>query len=329
MNPFPSTAAERSARALFIFVLVLCLGHPASARNRADLVEVPTEEILPIYQPRNSYEESAALAAVESIRFRGEGPTVDLILRAAPHLLGVPSDEAEGVRRAIARRYRRLHQNPDFLSTPSPLPSAFVRENPTMLVIPPRHPLGDARDAPALLFLHGYGGSGKLYAFMLADALPHVWVVAPSHGVTWRNPNLDYVDDVVMAFFRKYRTRSASLHLVGLSDGGWGAFSIYAKRPEVFSGMVSIAATPPGAMIKYLPRAGHIAMLNGRRDRRASLQTVREKFRAVKKRVPDARLHLLPGGHFFFVRSEDQVMALLKGEMRRQDRVEAGRGGGL
>jgi predicted esterase len=288
----------------------------------ATLLDVPTAERLPIHQPRNTYEESAALAAVESIRFRGEGATVDLILQSAPHLLGVPSEASEVIRRAIAQKYRRLQKNPDFLSTPSPLPSAFVRQTPQMLVIEPRRPPGRAAEAPAIFFLHGHGGSGKLFAFMLAEALPQFWVVAPSHGLTWRQPNLDYVDDAIQTFFRETRARCASLHLVGLSDGGWGAFTVYAKRPEIFDGMISVAATPPGAMIKYLPRAGHIAMLNGRRDRRVSLGTVERKYRAVQKQVPRARLHLFRGGHFFLIRSEALAMEVLNRELEAQIRAQ-------
>jgi predicted esterase len=301
-------------KSLLFFALtstVLLVATESQAGDRVQLVEVPTQQTLPVFHSRGSYEESSALAAVESIRFFGEGATVDLILGSAPHLLGVKGTEAKKVRRHIAAKYRSLQRDPDFLSTPSPLSSAFERQKPQMLIVTPKTGKAERLRAPVVVFLHGYGGNGKLFAFMLADALPGAWIVAPSHGLTWRKPNLAYLSDALEEFQRRTRVRPKATYLVGLSDGGWGAFSAYSQIPNRFDGLVTLAATPPGSAIKNLPEDGKIWMFNGRRDSRVSQATVRKKFSRVKKRVPNAQLTFFEGGHYFLIEPNQKALSHL------------------
>src|SRR5688500_7645701 len=160
-----------------------------------------------------------------------------------------------------------------------------------MIVVRPKVKTNDV-----VVFLHGYGGSGKLFSFLLARAIPDAWIVAPSHGLSWAKPKIRYLDRALERFEQHSGVSDPQYHLVGLSDGGVGAFEVLAKRPKKFRSMVSIVGIPRSETIAHLPRSVPILMLNGKGDRFVSERAV--KLRAKRTH---AELEWFEGGHYFLL----------------------------
>lgn len=215
----------------------------------------------------------------------------------------------------LANRYNEIDADPRWRDVPSPLPSAFEKRAPLLLVAPPSAPDVDAATAPVVLFLHGYGGSGKLYAALLARALPHAWIVAPSHGVSWTRPQMAYVDEVLARFESEAGFRPPGYWIVGLSDGAVGSFEILAARPERVLGVVSIVGVPRADTIgrlPRLPRAQPVLLLNGTRDRFVGASTVKARFASLAKRMTGAKLEWLTAGHYFLIDDDGAALARIR-----------------
>lgn len=285
---------------------------PASATGdrRAFALEVPTKADLPVYRPRGELEEAGVKAALASLASLGEGRTVQLILQAAPRLMNVGDDEGGHVRAQLAKRYDELAADPLWEDVPSPLPSAFEKRAPLTLVAPPRDPAVDPATADVVVFLHGYGGNGKLFAWLVSRALPEAWVVAPSHGLTWARPRPGYLDESLTAFESKTGRRPDRYWLVGLSDGGVGSFEVLAQKGRRFQGAVNIVGVPRGTTVARLPRDMPMLWLNGKRDRFVGRSVVERRFRQVKARSPGARIEWFDAGHYFLL--DDDQAALLR-----------------
>lgn len=281
-----------------VFALLLC-ALPVSVIDMAD------EPPLPVYRPKNSLERAGVHTAVAALGTLGEGRTVQLILAAAPHLLNVAKSEEARVRNDLGARYAELGADPRWDHIPSPLRSAFEPLTPTMIVAPPVE--GPREKAPVVLFLHGYGGNGKLFAFLLARAMPNAWIVSPSHGLTWSRPRLRYLDRALERFEETYGLDGPRYHLVGLSDGAVGAFEVLAARPARFERMVSIVGVPRPRTIGRLPKDTPILMLNGRTDRFVPARGVRARFRRLMRRGT-VTLSWHDGGHYFLLEEDGAAL---------------------
>lgn len=277
-------------------------------------IEVETKAELPVFTA-STFEESAGVGmALSSLALFGEGATVRAITAAAPRLMNAASEETEHVQAMLASRYDEIDADPRWRDVPSPLPSAFEKRAPLLLVAPPSAPAVDAGNAPVVLFLHGYGGSGKLYAALLARALPHAWIVAPSHGVSWARPQMAYVDEVLARFESEAGFRPAGYWLVGLSDGAVGSFEILAARPQRVLGVVSIVGVPRADTIARVPsRSAHrLLLLNGTRDRFVGANTVKARFASLSRRVAKAKLEWFDAGHYFLIDDDRAALARIR-----------------
>jgi pimeloyl-ACP methyl ester carboxylesterase len=259
------------------------------------LLALAPERGLPVYHPKNPVEEAGVAAALASLDTLGEARTVQLILQAAPELMNLDAEDIAPTRDALTARYREMEEDPEWAALPSPLATAFSDRAPAMIVVPPSKPTHRV-----IVFLHGYGGSGKIFSFLLARAIPDAWIVAPSHGVSWAKPKIAYLDRA-LARFEKESGIDPEYHLVGLSDGSVGAFEVIAKRPHRFRSLTSIVGIPKSDVVAKLPRIP-ILMLNGKGDR-----FVPEA--AVKRRAPKhAKLEWFEGGHYFLL--DEDALAL-------------------
>jgi pimeloyl-ACP methyl ester carboxylesterase len=104
-----------------------------------------------------------------------------------------------------------------------------------------------SREAPTVVLLHGWIGSGGLNWFQVFESLRDRYrVIAPdlrghARGIrTWRRFKLNDCADDVAALLRKRRIQNAIL--VGYSMGGPVAQLVWRRHPDLVSGLV-LAAT--------------------------------------------------------------------------------------
>jgi len=240
----------------------------------------------------------------------GESRSVQLIVQAAPWLLNVSRDDGPRVQALLNARYTEMDADPEWRALASPLSSAFQQMTPSMIVVAPRGV--DPRTAPVVCFLHGYGGNGKLFAWLVSRALPQMWVIAPSHGLTWSKPRLGHLDAALGRFEALSGIPSPRYWLVGLSDGGVGAFEIYGARPTRIAGMVSVVGVPRRDAVTRLPQDGRVLMLNGRRDRFVGADTVAERFPTLAARVRHAELEWYDDGHYFLLDDDGKALERIR-----------------
>ncbi len=271
------------------------------SKRRPVSLPVSTRQRLPIYQPKNAVERLGTAAALSSLDSRGEGATVVSILNAAPSLLKLPKSRRQATIDALVDGYRELERDGVWKDLDSPMASAFESRTPMMLIVPPRGKSALQAHRPKVIwFLHGYGGNGKLYAWLLARALPDVWIVSPSHGVSWRRPNLTYLAESRSAFLKFSKLRAPTFVLVGLSDGAMGGFQVMNSAPPSFAAFVSIAGHPLGSA-RRIPTNTPILMLNSRTDRMVSAATAAGKQAQLKRRGAQVSIEWFKGGHYFLL----------------------------
>jgi len=279
-------------------------------------VELNTAHRLPVFQPKSKRERAGVWAAKSALSVLSEGQVVGLILDAAPELMNAGGKEGATVRSQLKKRYAELADDPLWADVESPLHQAFEQTTPTMLVAPPRNKTADAKTAPVVVFLHGYGGNGRLFTWLLSRALPDCWVVSPSHGVSWRAPVDGYLDDALQTFASRTGRSTQDAVLVGLSDGGVGAFEVLRRHPKTFAGVVNIAALPTTSAAPKLPRRVPQLWLNGRRDRFVSAQRVRQRRRLVEQRGIHVDQRWFNSGHYFLLDDDGKALEAIRGFVR-------------
>ncbi len=304
-------ALRPSALAL---TLTLSLGAlPAAAdATKAFALTVATDQKLPVYAPRGELEAFGANAVVTLLPTLGEGMVVQRVLDVAPELMGVDAREGAQVKEALARRYAELADDPRWADVDSPMVQAFASTAPTMLVSPPHAPGADAATAPVVLFLHGYGGNGLLFSWLLSEAMPEAWIVAPSHGLTWSRPNLRYLDDALSTFEAHRGGGPFRYHLVGLSDGAVGAFEVLAARAARVETATIIAGTPREATIKRLPRSVPLPWSAGRTARLVGAPRGGEMSARVRRRLKTTSLTWMADGHYFLLNDDGDALSIIR-----------------
>lgn len=308
----------RSRRGLARSLLLLpglCLAWPVAALPGSDdsafALRVDTERRLPVYGPRNEVEAAGVLAISTALPVIGEGAIVQQILTVAPELMGVDRAEGKAVKAALKRRYDELGDDPRWADVETPLVQAFEASAPTMLVAPPHAAGVDPDEAPVVLFLHGYGGNGLLFSWLLSTAMPEAWIVSPSHGLTWSRPDLRYLDDALRTFEAHRGRGPLRYHLVGLSDGAVGAFEVLAARSERFRSCTILAGTPREDVIAKLPRAVPLTWIAGRQDRFVSAKRVAARHARVRRRVRTTSLSWMPDGHYFLLNDDGAALSIV------------------
>lgn len=118
-------------------------------------------------------------------------------------------------------------------------------------------------DAPTVVLLHGLGTTSWMWRRLVDDLAGDLHVVSvdlPGHGASARTPWRSMADTGVrVAEVVRQAAQNRSVHLVGLSLGGYVALNLAAERP----GMVA-TATASGVNVLPFPRprlmraAGHM-----------------------------------------------------------------------
>lgn len=105
---------------------------------------------------------------------------------------------------------------------------------------------------PLVVMLHGELGDERYYfsgmfdpQSLKAEADRRGWVLVGTNGRGRFGVSDEDVFEVVKSVTRDYKIDSSRIYLMGHAKGGFGAWLIAAKRPELFAAIAAISAGPP------------------------------------------------------------------------------------
>jgi predicted peptidase len=119
-------------------------------------------------------------------------------------------------------------------------------------------PTGVGPSPPLIVFLHGInqrgtggflprsGASSALMRRYLSRVPALILLPQCRDGVYWSNPTMDEMVATALAQTQEeFKADSTRLYLTGVSMGGYGVWSIAARRPGCFAALVSICGGSP------------------------------------------------------------------------------------
>ena len=149
-----------------------------------------------------------------------------------------------------AERYRLMGESACYSKAASALPYCFSAQRPGIgigqCVCAPA-----ARELlrPAILFIHGYGGSFLWYQHYLSEIFPDHIIICPAYGIYTGEIPQAYIVECVRAVSEKLGFSIYKPCLLGLSAGGFGACGVYTSAPEFYAQMICLAAFPADATV--------------------------------------------------------------------------------
>ena len=150
----------------------------------------------------------------------------------------------------------------------------------TYTLVVPSDARENARGAPLVVVLHGYGGTGSgsidRYGFVAAAERIGAIVVAPN-GVrrAWndgRQQDVANVDDVgfvtaLVGMLRaRYHIDASRIGAAGMSNGAIFAQRLACERSDLFTAVVSVAGSMPAQLACAPSRAVSVMLVAGTRD---------------------------------------------------------------
>ena len=196
-----------------------------------------------------------------------------------------------------------------------------------LVLLPPSYAKDTARRYPVLYFLHdAWGGAGsldssgvaaKLEDRMSRGLLPEFLVVAPGAPGSWFSDSRDGVHryeefltgDLIAQVEKRYRVRGGqnARGITGISMGGYGAFKIALKHPDLYGAVSSLS----GALIPMewddLERYNAFARWtlkrvfgSSRQDNSLASNDVWEILRKLHFDTPPFAAHLRAGAQDFY-----------------------------
>jgi pimeloyl-ACP methyl ester carboxylesterase len=234
----------------------------------------------------------------------------------------------------FADAYRGIAADPGFEDVKSAMPWCFAGAgadtgNGFVFVPARRMDATAAKNAvPAIVFLHGYGGSLLWNLWALKVSFPDHVILMPSGGIAW--PDQDaavvrrYVRGLIEDVEAKHSITIDRPWLFSLSQGGPTGFRLASDYPGDFKGYVAIAtwAQEPGSL--PVDREFPILMVNGHKDERVTIAEATDSFITLKARGADVRQKVLAGAdHFFFLSERTRLQEIIHDFMTEQFRIEA------
>jgi len=125
------------------------------------------------------------------------------------------------------------------------------------------------RGEKAIVFLHGFGGFGKMWGWQVSDLAPLARLVIPDlpgHGASlWQGEELADMAEEVRAVLE--RERIAKAFFVSSSFGGLVALEFWEKYPDKVSGLSFVGSLP-----RFTADAGYPAGLDREKIRKLASQ---------------------------------------------------------
>jgi len=228
---------------------------------------------------------------------------------------------------------RGTHLPPQFqtrtLNTGEPVPRQYV-------VFVPEH-YDKAKAWPVILFLHGSGecgyndrrsatvGLGPYIRLHRLQDFPFITLFPQVSEMWFRGRNEQWVWQMLDAVTREFHVNPDRIYLTGMSMGGFGAWDLAMRRPDVFAAVVPIcggAAEPDLlANLRGLP----FWVFHGAQDDRVPVTNSRLLVEALEKDGQDPKYTEFPElGHFCWDRvfAMDELYTWLLSHKRRPQPTE-------
>lgn len=212
--------------------------------------------------------------------------------------------------------YQELEADPDFHALGSVMPDAYNEiwglpfDRGHYFLYVPRS-LNRTNPAPALVFLHGSGGSFKSYTWLLSKIAEErgVVIIAPSGGLgNWKAPRapqivVEALDDAA----KVVALDMGRIHLAGLSNGGLGVtrtlVSPYANR---FRSVILFSPVCDDQAVNSAPfaqscRTKPVLVISGELDDRVQIAYVRQCVDVMRRTGINVQFSTYPGANHFLM----------------------------
>jgi pimeloyl-ACP methyl ester carboxylesterase len=241
-----------------------------------------------------------------------ESSIVTLAL-SQPALLGLSQSQSAELAPLVSKRYELIAASPEYSKVPSQLPYCFSNVRPSRGSALLQIPAGASAKSPAIVFLHGYGGSFLWYLHWLSEALPGRIIVAPAYGISPAEVSATYLIEAIDAASVRLGFPLAKPTLVGLSAGGFGACRAYQKAPDRFEGLVCFGAYPPDDTVRRFTRTQTVRFVAGAREPFVESGQLRTLLQTIRATCPSAALTIIPeADHFFMLSHPDETVKALE-----------------
>ncbi|HKA16884.1 MAG TPA: prolyl oligopeptidase family serine peptidase [Blastocatellia bacterium] len=166
----------------------------------------------------------------------------------------------------------------------------------------------DTNPKPLVVMLHGELGDERYYfsgvsdaSLVKAEADRRGWILAGTNGRGRFGVSDEDVFEVVKAVTADYKIDSARIYLTGHSKGGFGAWLIAARKPDLFAALAAVSAGPPaeasrlGEVLAPLKNTAAL-LVHGAQDTITPVQLSRTMATAAEKAGLKVALLEIPGG---------------------------------
>jgi len=241
-----------------------------------------------------------------------ESAIVKLAL-SQPALLGLTRAQAATLAPLVAKRYELIAKSPDYSKAPSLLPYCYSDTRPTKGAALMHVPANATAKTPAIVFLHGYGGSFIWYLHWLAEAFPDHIIIAPAYGISPVSPSFTYLAESVEAASKRLGFALSKPTLIGLSAGVYGACRAFVKNPDRYARLVCLAGFPPEEVLQKFGRTQQVHFISGAREPFVTSGKLRTTVQTVRATCPSATMTLIPDAdHFFMLSHPEETKKALK-----------------
>lgn len=200
---------------------------------------------------------------------------------------------AARLRHAIETIYRRVENDPAYRALGSALGDALTDDDAgrVYLYVPPHAP---GERLPAVIFLHGSGGSWKGYFHLWVEfARRRRMIVAqPSFGFGFWNlrAGVDRIERTRDLLLARTPADPSRLYLAGLSNGGRGVTRVLQRDPSRYRGVVLLSAVIEPELVTRDLRGLSVLVIHGARDERIPREYAQDATAALRELGADVRL---------------------------------------
>ena len=158
---------------------------------------------------------------------------------------------------------------------------------------------------PLILFLHGMGERGANLELVKIHGIPKIIktqtdfpfiTVSPQCPIeyVWRDDDMQQaVEDILLKIVKNYRVDKTRIYVTGLSMGGYGTWSLAARRPDLFAAAVPICGGGDPATVNVLKNLP-IWVFHGGLDEVVLPKESERMVRALEKAGGKVRYTLYP-----------------------------------
>jgi hypothetical protein len=241
-----------------------------------------------------------------------ESNIVDMaVSRAAT--MGVSAKDTDRLRQFFGERYGLIEKDPVFRNAPSALSYCYSTQKPAEGMALVYSPKTLGRDTPALVFLHGYGGSLLWSQQFLAEAFPNYLTICPAYGIDSASISSIYLSECLQAVQKKMGRTIRPPVLMGLSGGGFGAARIFTQSPGQFSRLVVLAAYPPQETLIHFNKKMSARFLVGAKEDSVQSGLFGRYMQSIRPRLGDLEFQIIPDGEdFFLLTKKEQTLKVLR-----------------